>query len=138
MLDTILMKKCFLTNFLLCGLCGWCMECSWTGMSSIVKHKDKSLVCRTSVWMFPIYGMAACLSPISKKLKNRNALLRGGVYASLIYIAEYVSGIILQKHGACPWDYSKAKYNYKGVVRFDYAPLWFLAGLFFEKMLDRD
>lgn len=135
--DTRFMKKNFLTNFLLCGLCGWCMECSWTGVNAIVKHKDKALLCRTSVWMFPIYGLAACLSPISKHLKKRNALLRGGVYAFLIYSAEYISGIILKKHGACPWDYSKAKYNYKGVIRLDYAPLWFLAGLFFEKILDQ-
>ena len=88
--------------------------------------------------MFPIYGMAACLSPISKKLKNQSALLRGGVYAFLIYFGEYMSGVFLKKYGACPWDYSKAKLNYKGVIRLDYAPAWFLAGLFFEKVLDRD
>jgi uncharacterized membrane protein len=87
--------------------------------------------------MFPIYGMAACLNPICNKLKNRNALLRGGVYALLIYAAEYTSGVFLKKYGACPWDYSKAKYNYKGVIRLDYAPAWFLAGLFFEQVLNR-
>ena len=115
------------------------MECLWTGLSSIRDHrKDKTLLCRTSVWMFPIYGMAACLSPISKKLKKRNALFRGGIYATLIYLAEYISGVILKKFGACPWDYSKAKYNYKGVIRLDYAPAWILAGLFFEKLLNRN
>lgn len=137
--DTKHMKKRFINNFILCGFCGWCMECLWTGLSSIRNHrKDKTLLCRTSVWMFPIYGMAACLSPISKKLQERNALLRGGIYAILIYIAEFISGIILKRHGACPWDYSKAKYNYKGVIRLDYAPAWFLAGLFFEKLLNRN
>jgi uncharacterized membrane protein len=113
------------------------MECIWTGLDSLRKHTDKTLSCHTSVWMFPIYGMAACLTPICNKLKNRSALLRGGVYALLIYIAEFTSGVILKKHGACPWDYSKAKLNYKGVVRLDYAPAWFLAGLFFEKILNR-
>jgi uncharacterized membrane protein len=82
--------------------------------------------------------MAACLNPFCKKLQDRNALLRGGVYAFLIYIAEYTSGVILKKFGACPWDYSKAKLNYKGVIRFDYAPVWFLTGLLFEKLLKRD
>jgi uncharacterized membrane protein len=85
--------------------------------------------------MFPIYGMAACLSPICNKLKNRNALLRGGVYTIIIYAAEYTSGVLLKKHGACPWDYSKAKLNYKGVIRLDYAPVWCIAGFFFEKIL---
>lgn len=138
--DTISMniKKCFFQNFLICGLCGWCMECLWTGLGSIKKHKDKTLSCHTSVWMFPIYGMAACLTPICSKLKNRNALLRGGVYAIFIYAAEYTSGVLLKKFGACPWDYSKAKLNYKGVVRLDYAPVWCIAGLFFEKILNPD
>lgn len=135
--DTISMtkKKCFIQNFMICGLCGWCMECLWTGLSSIRKHTDKKLSCHTSIWMFPIYGMAACLSPICNKLKNRNALLRGGVYTIIIYAAEYTSGVILKKHGACPWDYSKAKLNYKGVIRLDYAPAWCIAGLLFEKIL---
>jgi uncharacterized membrane protein len=88
--------------------------------------------------MFPIYGMAACLNPVCKKLKNKSALLRGGVYALLIYAAEYTTGVLLKKFGACPWDYSKAKLNYKGVVRLDYAPAWFFAGLFFEKLLNRN
>lgn len=130
-------KKCFIQNFLICGLCGWCMECLWTGLDSICKHKDKTLSCHTSVWMFPIYGMAACLTPVCKKLKAHNALFRGGVYAIIIYAAEYTSGIFLKRHHACPWDYSKAKLNYKGVIRFDYAPVWGIAGLFFEKVLSR-
>jgi len=131
------MKKCFYNNFLLCGLSGWCMECFWTGLHSIFSHTDKALWCRTSVWMFPIYGMAACLTPICKKLKDKSALLRGGVYTFCIFIAELSSGKILKKFGACPWDYSKAKLNYKGLIRIDYAPAWFLAGLFFEKLLNR-
>ena len=91
---------------MICGLCGWCLECFWTGLSSIKKWKknDRTLSCRTSIWMFPIYGMAACLSPICTKLEKRNALLRGGVYAVLIYLAEYSTGVLLKKYKACPWD----------------------------------
>lgn len=131
------MMKGFFKNFLICGLCGWCLECFWTGLNSIKKHKDRTLSCHTSVWMFPIYGMAACLTPICTKLKNRNALIRGGVYAALIYLTEYTTGVILKKYGACPWDYSKARLNVRGVIRFDYAPVWFLTGLIFEKLLNR-
>lgn len=111
------------------------MECFWTGLDAIRKHKDRTLSCHTSVWMFPIYGMAACLAPICNKLKGRNALLRGGVYTTLIYLAEYTTGVILKKYRACPWDYSKAKLNIKGVIRLDYAPAWFFTGLLFEKVL---
>lgn len=134
--DTILMKK-FYSNFLLCGLSGWCMECFWTGLHSVIGHKDKALSCRTSVWMFPIYGMAACLNPICQKLKDKSALIRGGVYTICIFLTEFLTGKLLKKYGACPWDYSKAKLNYKGIIRFDYAPAWFLVGLFYEKLLNR-
>lgn len=129
--------KNFLKNFFICGSCGWCLECFWTGVSSIKKWKknDRTLSCRTSVWMFPIYGMAAFFSPLCNKLKERHALVRGGVYAVLIFLTEYITGVILKKYGACPWDYSKSKYNINGVIRLDYAPAWFLTGLLFEKIL---
>lgn len=131
------MKKNYFSNFLLCGLCGWCMECFWTGLSSILKHTDKTLSCHTSVWMFPIYGAAAFLKPICNKLKSKNALIRGGVYTLCIFGTEFYTGKVLKKYGACPWDYSKAKLNYKGIIRFDYAPAWFLVGLFYERLLGR-
>ena len=79
-----------------------------------------------------IYGLAACLSIYTNY--KRNALLRG-VYTTLIYLTEFLTGSLLKKYGACPWDYSKSKFNIKGVIRFDYAPLWFLTGLLFEKIL---
>lgn len=86
--------------------------------------------------MFPIYGMAALFGPVSKMLKNLPAVMRGSIYTFMIYLTEFVTGSILKKHKACPWDYSKAKMNYKGVIRFDYAPAWFFMGLFFERILN--
>ena len=32
-------------------------------------------------------------------------------------------------------DYSDAALNYKGIIRLDYAPVWFIVGLIYEKML---
>lgn len=131
------MKKNITSNFLLCGLSGWCMECFWTGMHSVLKHEDPCLSCNTSIWMFPIYGMAAFISPISKLMKEKNTLVRGGVYTFFIYLTEFSTGKLLKKHQACPWDYSQAKLNYKGIIRLDYAPVWFIVGLFYEKLLSR-
>lgn len=128
------MKKNFFIDFIICGLLGWCFECFWTGLVSLTR-KDRALSCHTSIWMFPIYGMAACISPISKKLKNRCFIIRGGVYTIGIYIIEYTIGNLLKKQKACPWDYSKAKYNFKGLIRYDFAPIWFFVGLIYEKML---
>ena len=85
--------------------------------------------------MFPIYGMACFLRPLCRLMKGKNLLLRGSVYTCCIFAGEFVSGSLLKRHGACPWDYSRAKYNIKGLVRLDYAPLWFGAGLLFEKII---
>lgn len=35
----------------------------------------------------------------------------------------------------CPWDYSDCPLQYQGVIRFDFAPLWFLTGLLFERVI---
>lgn len=129
------MKKNFVTNFLLCGASGWCMECMWTGIGALLEGKDKQLSCHTSVWMFPIYGLAACFSPMCKKLDKHHSLYRGTIYMLCIYATEYTTGTLLKKWNACPWDYSKAKWNFRGVIRLDYAPAWFLAGLFYEHLL---
>lgn len=131
------MKTNFIKDYIKCGFIGWGLECFFTGLGAVAAHKDKKLRCTSSVWMFPIYGLAAAIKPISKKLRRFNVLIRGGVYTALIFITEYCTGSILRKFKACPWDYSKTKYNYKGVVRLDYAPLWFLVGLLYEKVLSK-
>lgn len=54
-----------------------------------------------------------------------------------IFSTEFLTGAFLKKRGMCPWDYSKAKLNVKGIIRLDYAPLWFITGLLYEKILKR-
>lgn len=123
-------------NFVRCGVLGWCMEVLFTSVTSINK-KNHKLVGRTSIWMFPIYGMAAVIKPVSKSLKRYKVktVKRGLIYTAGIYATEYTTGRLLKKKNSCPWDYSKSKYNINGVVRLDYAPLWFIVGLFYEKIL---
>ena len=48
-----------------------------------------------------------------------------------------LTGSFLRRFEACPWDYSKSPLNVNGLIRLDYAPLWFGAGLLFEKILCR-
>ena len=126
------MKK----NFLLCGLAGWCLEILFTSFCSFRKRELK-LMGETSLWMFPIYGMAAFLKPLCRRIKNFPALLRGIFYSCFIFLGEYVSGSILEKYRMCPWDYSGSRANINGVIRLDYAPFWMAAGLIFEKLLAR-
>lgn len=121
-------------NFFICGLTGWCIEILFTSAGSLRK-KDRRLIGQTSLWMFPIYGMAACIAPVYGKIKHLPALLRGILYSLGIFSCEYISGTILKKHKLCPWDYSDAKANIDGVIRLDYAPFWAVTGLLFERIL---
>ena len=122
-------------KFVVCGVVGWCMEIIFTGLGSLRKNEHK-LTAHTSIWMFPIYGMACFLAPLCRLLRKRNFLVRGFVYTCCIFTGEFLSGSFLRRHGACPWDYSHAKHNINGLIRLDYAPLWFVAGLFFEKIVE--
>lgn len=121
-------------KFLLCGLAGWCMEILFTSFGALL-YGDARLLGRTSIWMFPIYGMAALISPIYIKIKHWPVLLRGLFYGVAIMVGEFISGSVLRFFGVCPWDYSDSFLNIDGLVRLDYYPLWVCAGLVFERLL---
>ena len=120
-------------NFIKCGITGWCLEVLFTSADSIL-HNDKRLVGRTSLWMFPIYGLGALIRPIAALLKRQGMLIRGFIYMVLIFFTEYVTGAFLRAKNMCPWDYSRSPYNVDGLIRLDFAPLWFLVGLLFERI----
>lgn len=121
-------------KFFTCGVIGWCLEILFTSAGSIKNH-DVRLRGNTSLWMFPIYGMAILIEPLSHLLKGRSFMIRGSIYTCLIFIAEFCTGTLLKLKKACPWDYSKAKLNIGGVIRLDYAPCWFFTGLLYETVL---
>lgn len=136
--------KEFGRNFLKCGVAGWCLEIIFTSMESIMA-RDMRLIGRTSLLMFPIYGMGALLGPISrgmdrwigdaKVLGLKDKFWRHGLNDMvLIFLAEYVSGAFLKARGMCPWDYSGRLFNIDGLIRLDFAPFWFGTGLLFERL----
>ena len=51
--------------------------------------------------------------------------------------AEYATGSFLKARNMCPWDYSGHLFHVDGLIRLDFAPFWFAAGLFFEMLTDR-
>lgn len=123
------------------------MEIIFTSMESIVL-KDFRLMGRTSLLMFPIYGLGAMLGPIGRMVDNwlgdrktispKDRFLRHGFNDMvLIFVAEYVSGFLLRLAGICPWDYSGRNMNVDGLIRLDFAPCWFGAGLLFERITKR-
>lgn len=129
-------------NFFRCGVTGWCLEVIFTSVESIMAH-DWRLMGRTSLLMFPIYGMGAVLVPISNMIDNclgehmspADRYVRHGIlYMILIFTAEYLSGWWLRSIGICPWDYGGTRANINGLIRLDFAPLWFGMGLLFEQI----
>lgn len=115
---------------------GWCAELLWTGLHSLVNGRIK-LMGHSSLWMFPIYGCAAIIAPLSKIYHKCNTFIRGLVYMIHIFFGEFLFGTVLKKFGACPWDYSASPFHINGVIRLDYAPLWFGLGLFYEFLFKR-
>ena len=124
------MKK----NLFICGLTGWCMEIIFTAFDSF-RHRQFKLMGHTSIWMFPIYSLAALIYPVYKFIKWLPTFVRGMIYSAGFFFFEFLSGTFLKKHDICPWDYSSVKSNIKGVIRLDFAPVWMVAGLIFEKIL---
>lgn len=121
-------------KFITCGIFGWCLELLWTGFHSF-RRREMKLMGQSSIWMFPIYGLGFLIGPLSGFLKGKSLLTRGLCYMSAIFAVEYTAGTYLKQKGRCPWDYSQAKTNVHGVIRLDFAPLWFFTGLLYEQIL---
>lgn len=122
------------SKFIKCGMIGWCLEVAWTGFGSLLEH-DPMLRGVSSLIMFPIYGMASFVSPAYPYLKKYRFYIRGIIYMCGIFTVEYTTGKILQHFHCCPWDYSHVPWQIGGVIRLDYAPLWFFTGLLYEKLI---
>lgn len=127
----------FVQNFIRCGVTGWCMEIIFTALDSI-RRRDMRLTGRTSLWMFPIYGLAAFLSPICHLIHRKPFWFRGLAYMSMIFSAEYLTGSLLSRHKVCPWNYESSRWNIRKLIRLDFAPFWFGAGLMFEQLLEEE
>lgn len=124
----------FLSDFIHCGITGWCLEIVFTAFHSF-RRREMSLKGTTSIWMFPIYGSIAVLKPIFYLMRQLPIWLRGLLYTSCIFTGEYISGRLLSKRNLCPWNYGHSKWHIQKVIRLDFLPYWFLTGLLFEKLL---
>lgn len=126
-------------RFFIYGIAGWSMEIVWTGLYSLT-HGNASLEAYTSLWMLLIYGSAVFLEPLHDIIQNWNIFLRGLIWVVIIWGIEFTTGkILLSILHVYPWRYY-GKFAVEGLVRIDYAPAWFIAGMLFERIhrtLDR-
>ena len=101
-------------DFFLCGFTGWCLEILWTGLHSLVTGHF-TMMGKTSLLMFPVYGLAALIRPAYYKLARFPVMVRGIIYSCGIFFVEFLSGSFFQKLHICPWDYSHVPLQYKGL-----------------------
>jgi hypothetical protein len=126
-----------LLRAVLYGLAGCVGELFFTACTSAAKtHR---LHPHTSPVMLPVYALIQPLfEPIHQAMRGRvppwgRALVYGGGF----HAAEYLSGLLLRRlAGRAPWDYSNARWQLDGLIRFDYFPLWAVAGLMTERLHD--
>jgi len=122
-----------LKRFIIYGVIGWSIEIVWTGLHSLI-FGDIVMQAYTNLWMFFIYGCAIFLEPLHDIMKEWRWVFRGVLWVVIIGGIEYTSGtILLNLLGRYPWYYS-GKFAIDNLVRIDYAPAWFVAGLFFERV----
>ena len=129
--------KLLFRDFLICGVIGWCMEIIFTSLGSLLIG-NFTLKAHTSLWMFPIYGLAMFIFPLYQKIAFFPIWLRASLYAVLIFFVEFTSGLLLKAFQLCPWNYEHSRFHIHGLIRLDYAPLWFFTGLLFERLLRSD
>ncbi len=144
-----------LLRFLLYGVIGMFGEVCWTALYDAISGTARApgdapgrvplsttgrlrLAGHTYVWMLPIYGSAALLfEPAHDAVRHLPMFARGLVYMTGIFAVEYIAGFLLKRAtGSCPWDYSWSRTSVHGYIRLDYAPVWFLFGLFLERVHD--
>ncbi len=124
-------------RFFIYGLLGWTMEIVWTGLGSLLRG-DLRLQGFSYLWMFPIYGLAVFLEPVHNQIRHLAWYIRGWLWIVVIFGIELLTGLFLKfTVGAIPWDYTgSSAYAVAGLIRLDYAPVWLVVGLLFEKTHD--
>ena len=127
-------------RFVLYGLFGWCAEIVWTVANTAIpafaagKRIDTRLMGHTYLWMFPIYGGGGLLFElVHRSLAAWPWPARGLGYTLGCFAVEYASGWLIKRTaGTIPWDYSGRRWHVHGLIRLDYAPVWFAFGLILE------
>ncbi|XP_051941555.1 LOW QUALITY PROTEIN: transmembrane protein 229b [Hippocampus zosterae] len=126
-----------LCRWYLYAIHGYVCEVMFTGCWDFALHRNWKLPGVTSLWAMFLYG--TCILAIERmylRLRDRiNVVLRCIVYTLWTYAWELSMGLLLRRFKACPWDYSKFRYNFMGLVTAEYALPWFFAAFLVERLV---
>ncbi len=126
------------------GVFGWCAEIVWTALYDLVadvragRAPDARLVGKTYLWMFPIYGGGGLLFERAHAAVGGLAWpVRGLLYTIGCFAVEWIAGWVLRRAtGKIPWDYTGKRWHVRGLIRLDYAPVWFVFGMMLEQVAE--
>ena len=114
-------------------------EIVFTGIWEFVVSGKWQLMGTTSLWSFLVYGLgtffAAEYAYSYMHSLGMPLLVRSLLYVVLTYIWEFNCGLILDTIGARSWDYTPFDYDFMGLITLEYAPIWFIGGLYFEYIM---
>ncbi|XP_063794034.1 transmembrane protein 229B-like isoform X2 [Pseudophryne corroboree] len=128
---------CLLHRLYIYAIHGYVCEVLFTAFYDFIALRDWRFRGVSSVWALFIYGVAM-LGVEHMYLALRlhcGFILRSLLYTIWVYLCEFSSGWLLKRLGACPWDYSHFKYNFKGLITLEYAPFWLIGCIMLEKVL---
>ena len=115
---------------------GVCAEVVFTAIWEFVVGGSWTLKGYSSLWSILTYGLGTflvaeylCGYMVSRQIP---LMVRCAAYVPMTYACEFTFGAVLSYFDACPWDYTPFDYDFMGLVTLEYAPLWFLAGLYME------
>src|SRR2546430_7648314 len=103
------------------------------------RHPTRSRTGRAYLWMSQLDGRGILFpfEPRHDAIRGWPWPARGAVWVAGIWVVEYATGWLLKRlTGRCPWDYSHARFHVHGLIRWDYAPVWFGFGLLLERLHD--
>jgi hypothetical protein len=120
-------------RFLAYGLIGLGIECFFTSIADLATGAGGlQLKGYSYLWMHPIWALTLLLAEVLMtwlKRKGLSRVTRAFVAMAASFAIEYTAGALLVAIvGRCPWDYTGSPWSVHGLIRLDYAPLWFLCG----------
>lgn len=118
-----------LITFISFGVLGMLTQVAFGGAKELVVQRDWTLKGQTSLWMLPIYGLAAFIyPPVAIRVSEMPWYGRALIYGIAISVVQLILGLILSKFNRCPWHYDD-KWTIKGLVSLPHLPLWCAFGL---------
>jgi hypothetical protein len=76
--------------------------------------------------------------PLHDVVRDLPWVARGMIYVACIWLVEYAAGWTLRRSlGVCPWDYTTCRHHLRGLISWDYLPIWFVFGFILEYAHDK-